>query len=64
MVEKLPYFMVPRYYEAVEVFPMTQTHKVQKGELRKVGITESTWDCEANGLIVTRSGLKEGQPTT
>jgi crotonobetaine/carnitine-CoA ligase len=61
MVEKLPYFMVPRYYEAVRSFPMTQTHKVQKGELRKVGITESTWDCEANGLIVTRSGLKQGE---
>jgi crotonobetaine/carnitine-CoA ligase len=59
MVEKLPYFMVPRYYEAVTSFPMTQTHKVQKSELRKVGITESTWDCEANGLIVTRSGLRE-----
>lgn len=59
MVDKLPYFMVPRYYEAVRSFPMTQTHKVQKGELRKVGITETTWDCEANGLIVTRSGLRE-----
>ena len=64
MVEKLPYFMVPRYYEAVEALPMTQTHKVQKGELRKVGITAATWDCEANGLIVTRSGLKEGQSTS
>lgn len=73
MVDKLPYFMVPRYYEAVEHFPMTQTHKVQKVALRKVGITESTWDCEAAGLIVTRSGLREkaqcemareGAPTT
>ena len=64
MVEKLPYFMVPRYYEAVEALPMTQTHKVQKGELRKAGITAATWDCEAHGLIVTRSGLKEGQSTS
>jgi crotonobetaine/carnitine-CoA ligase len=61
LVERLPYFMVPRFYEAVEAFPMTHTHKVQKGELRKAGITRSTWDCEASGLIVTRSGLKEGQ---
>jgi crotonobetaine/carnitine-CoA ligase len=63
MVGKLPYFMVPRYYEAVDSFPVTQTHKVQKSELRKAGVTESTWDCEANGLIVNRSGLKEGLPT-
>jgi len=61
MVEKLPYFMVPRYYEAVAALPMTQTHKVQKVELRKAGITEDTWDCEANGLFVTRSGLKQGE---
>ncbi len=58
MVEKLPYFMVPRYYEAVVAFPMTQTHKVQKVELRRAGVTQSTWDCEAHGLVVTRSGLK------
>jgi crotonobetaine/carnitine-CoA ligase len=55
--------MVPRYYEAVAALPMTQTHKVQKAELRKTGVTEATWDCEANGLIVTRTGLKEGQPS-
>jgi crotonobetaine/carnitine-CoA ligase len=64
LVEKLPYFMVPRYYEAVPALPMTQTHKVQKVELRRAGVTADTWDCEAAGLIVTRSGLKEGLPAT
>jgi crotonobetaine/carnitine-CoA ligase len=63
LVERLPYFMVPRYYEAVDVLPRTQTHKIQKAELRKFGVTTTTWDCEANGFVVSRSGLKEGQPT-
>jgi carnitine-CoA ligase len=63
LVERLPYFMVPRYYEAVDALPMTQTHKVRKNELRNAGVTATTWDCEANGLVVTRGGLKEGQPT-
>jgi crotonobetaine/carnitine-CoA ligase len=60
LVDKLPYFMVPRYYEAIDALPTTQTHKVQKAELRKAGITADTWDCEAHGLVVTRSGLREG----
>jgi carnitine-CoA ligase len=60
LVERLPYFMVPRYYEAIDVLPRTQTLKVSKTELRKAGITARTWDCEAHGFTVTRSGLKEG----
>jgi crotonobetaine/carnitine-CoA ligase len=59
LVDNLPYFMVPRYYEAVAALPMTQTHKVQKAELRKAGVTPGTWDGEAHGLVVTRAGLRE-----
>lgn len=62
LVERLPYFMVPRYYEAVSSLPKTQTHKVQKAELRKAGVTPGTWDCERNGFVVTRQGLKLTQP--
>lgn len=59
LVGELPYFMVPRFYEQVDALPMTPTHKVRKAELRKLGQSERTWDCEANGLIVTRNGIKE-----
>jgi crotonobetaine/carnitine-CoA ligase len=59
LVERLPYFMVPRYYEAVEALPMTATFKVGKGELRAAGITPATWDCQDAGFTVTRHGLME-----
>lgn len=58
LVERLPYFMVPRYYEVVDALPRTPTQKVQKVELRRQGITASTWDCEAAGLRITRDGLR------
>ena len=59
LVERLPYFMVPRYYEAVTEMPRTPTLKVQKTELRKLGITDTTWDCEAAGFRITRDGLRQ-----
>ncbi len=60
LADRLPYFMVPRYYEVVDALPRTPTQKVQKVELRRQGITPSTWDCEAAGLRVTRDGLRRG----
>jgi len=60
LVHRLPYFMVPRYYEAIPELPVTATHKVSKVDLRKAGITPGTWDCEAHGFTVTRNGLTEG----
>ena len=59
LYERLPYFMVPRYYEVIDELPLTPTKKVAKAELRKRGITASTWDCEAHGFTVTRSALRE-----
>jgi crotonobetaine/carnitine-CoA ligase len=64
LVQRLPYFMVPRYYEVVESMPRTPTHKVQKTELRRRGVTPSTWDCEAAGFRVTRDGLRPVTPVT
>jgi crotonobetaine/carnitine-CoA ligase len=58
LVERLPYFMVPRYYEVLDALPRTPTSKVQKGELRKRGVTALTWDCQAAGFRVTREGLR------
>ena len=58
-VKKMPYFMVPRYIEFKEELPRTALTKVKKVELRKEGVTLNTWDCEANGIRVTRNGVKK-----
>ncbi|TDC82254.1 AMP-binding protein [Actinomadura sp. 7K507] len=50
--ERLPRSMVPRYVEFVEALPRTPTDKVAKYRLRAQGdggITETTWDREADG---------------
>lgn len=43
-VPRLPYFAVPRYVEIVDALPKTTTQKVQKADLRRRGVTPSTWD--------------------
>jgi carnitine-CoA ligase len=45
LVDTAPKFMVPRYVEFVDEFPRTETtHRIRKMELRKRGVTASTWD--------------------
>jgi crotonobetaine/carnitine-CoA ligase len=51
---ELPYFAVPRYVEAIERLPRTPTGRVQKHELRALGITATTVDLEARGLVVAK----------
>ena len=55
--EVMPYFMVPRYIDIVTDFPRTPTAKVEKYRLRAAGINAGTWDRDAHGFTVTRSGL-------
>ena len=55
--ERMPYFMVPRYLDIVTDFPRTPTAKVEKYKLRAAGPGTSTWDREAHGWKVTRTGL-------
>jgi crotonobetaine/carnitine-CoA ligase len=64
LVDKLPYFMVPRYYEVVAALPLTPQMKVQKAQLRaeRGGITPGTWDCQAQGWLVARDGLRTIEP--
>lgn len=45
--DQMASFMVPRYIEISDEIPKTETHRVQKSELKKRGITESTWDSES-----------------
>lgn len=57
-VDRMPYFMVPRYYEVVGELPKTPSARVRKHLLRDRGNGPSTWDREAHGFQVTRNGLR------
>ena len=53
-VERLPHFMVPRYFETIEQLPKSISAKVQKALLRERGNSASTWDRVSHNLDVTR----------
>jgi crotonobetaine/carnitine-CoA ligase len=59
LYHRMPYFMVPRYFEVVDSLPRTPTHKVMKHQLRAAGVTATTWDATAAGFRVTRHQLVE-----
>lgn len=54
LIERMPYFMVPRYVRVMEELPKTPSAKVLKADLRAEGITADTWDREKAGLRVRR----------
>jgi len=54
LIERLPYFMVPRYIEKVGKLPKTPTQKVHKHMLREGGIGACVWDREAAGIVLRR----------
>ena len=56
-VDKLPHYMVPRYFEIIDEFPRTASAKIRKSELRERGSSAATWDRVANGVDVRRTGL-------
>jgi crotonobetaine/carnitine-CoA ligase len=56
LIDRLPYFMVPRYLEFVAELPKTPTQKVHKHLLREAGVSDATWDREAAGIVLRRSG--------
>lgn len=51
---KLPYFAIPRYVSIRDDLPRTENGKIQKFKLRDEGITTSTWDREAEGIVLRR----------
>jgi crotonobetaine/carnitine-CoA ligase len=57
LLERLPYFMVPRYLRVLDELPMTATGRVQKASLREAGVTADTWDRESAGIVVRRERL-------
>ena len=59
LIERLPYFMVPRYISFVPALPKTPTQKIQKNLLRSQDAADEIWDREGAGIILKRSGRVE-----
>ncbi len=57
LLDKLAYFMIPRYLRVMEELPKTPTQKIEKHRLRSEGITADTWDRELAGIKVERDRL-------
>lgn len=51
----LPYFAVPRYVEFLPALPVNAVGRVTKVTLREQGLTTTTLDLEALGLVVERT---------
>ncbi|TQS42927.1 AMP-binding protein [Cryptosporangium phraense] len=54
LIDRLPYFMVPRYVEFAAELPKTPTQKVSKHLLRETGSGGAVWDREAAGIVLRR----------
>lgn len=58
LIERMAYFMVPRYLRIVDKIPKTETNKPRKVVFRDEGVTDDTWDREAAGIVLKRERLK------
>lgn len=57
LIERLPYYAVPRYIEFVESLPLNAAFRVDKPVLRQRGISLKTWDRERAGIRLRRERL-------
>ncbi len=57
LIERMPYFMVPRYIRVMDELPKTPSAKVLKADLRAEGVTADTWDRERAGMRVRRESF-------
>jgi carnitine-CoA ligase len=53
-------YQLPRYITVVERLPKTETHRVQKGVLRKAGVQSRTWDSRAANSSAAKSSEAGG----
>jgi crotonobetaine/carnitine-CoA ligase len=49
--QKMPKYMVPRYFERLPALPKTGTGKVEKVKLQKLGWTPATWDAQRSAFL-------------
>jgi crotonobetaine/carnitine-CoA ligase len=59
----LPYFAVPRYVEFLPALPVNAVGRVTKVTLRERGLTTTTLDLEALGLVVERTERRGNSST-
>lgn len=57
LIPRMTHFMVPRYIRVEPALPKTPSNKVQKTGLRAEGVTSTTFDREAAGIVVRRQKL-------
>ncbi len=57
-VDRMPRFMVPRYYRTTTSIPITATGKIRKVELRDAYPQHETWDSLAEGYKVPKPGQR------
>jgi crotonobetaine/carnitine-CoA ligase len=53
-IDQLPYFVLPRYIEFRTELPRSPVGRVLKRDLRAEGVTPTTWDAEASGIVVEK----------
>lgn len=51
---RMSYFSVPRFIDFVDELPLTENGKVQKYKLIAKGVTDTTWDREKVGYVLSR----------
>ncbi|MDO9603822.1 AMP-binding protein [Hydrogenophaga sp.] len=54
LVDRVPYYAVPRYIEFREELPVNPQGRVLKYQLRDEGVTPATWDIEKSSIKVQR----------
>lgn len=54
MVDRVPYYAVPRYIEFRVELPVNPQGRVLKYQLRDEGVTPGTWDIESSTIKVQR----------
>jgi carnitine-CoA ligase len=54
LVDRLAYFAVPRYIAFVDTLPRNVALRVDKPQLRELGIPPEAWDREAVGVVLQR----------
>jgi carnitine-CoA ligase len=54
IVERVPYFAVPRYIEFRETLPKNPQEKILKYKLREEGRTPTTWDIEESDIKLSK----------
>lgn len=55
LIDRMPYFMVPRYVGFTDALPKTPTQKVHKHVLREAGVDATVWDRETAGIVLRRT---------